>query len=79
MWYYIFKGKKPKKCKKLPKIPQMKMPFIIEKMGRAICLYRAKKEDFFQRTSEKCENPYILSTDLAMLNDSIANMIVLPI
>ena len=27
-----------------------------------------------QRTSEKCENPYILSTDLAMLNDSIANM-----
>lgn len=42
MWYYIFKGKKPKKCKKLPKIPQMKMPFIIEKMGRAICLYRAK-------------------------------------
>ena len=27
-----------------------------------------------QRTSEKCENPYILSSDLAMLNDSIANM-----
>ena len=27
-----------------------------------------------QRTSEKCENPYILSTDLAILNDSIANM-----
>ena len=50
MWYYIFKGKKPKKCKKLPKIPQMKMPFIIEKMGRAICLYRAKKEDFLWKT-----------------------------
>lgn len=27
-----------------------------------------------QRTREKCENPYILSTDLAILNDSIANM-----
>lgn len=27
-----------------------------------------------QSTIEKCNNPYILSTDLAQLNDSIANM-----